>query len=149
MKRYVNKCLVPLILALCLLPGCGDDDSGQDKQTIRGLQEENSVLREKISFLVRRLSAAQGELAEKSLRLTAKTREAEALDGLIKSDPKIQAMAAVNFRYERMLYLLLILILAVTALWGWRQYRETLSRYNQYALERVDAYVASRETGFL
>jgi hypothetical protein len=141
-----------LVAAPLFFPGCGEDEENGLK-TLQGLREENRSLRERLGYMEktlvrseeecrRRLAAGQGELAEKALRLTALGQENQAMRELLEADPKLKDMLQANYAYERLCYLLLILILAGTAVWGWRRYRDALGRLNQALLQKSAQFAA-------
>jgi predicted RNase H-like nuclease (RuvC/YqgF family) len=144
-----------LVLPLAFFSGCGDDEK-DDLKTVQGLQEENRSLREHVGRLEsamaereeehrKRLAAGQSELAEKALRLTALGQENQAMREILETDPKFREMLQTNYAYERLVYFLLILILAGAAVWGWRRYRDALGRLNQALLQRSARFAASEE----
>jgi hypothetical protein len=64
---------------------------------------------------------------------------------LLETDPKFREMLQANYAHERLVYFLLILILAGAAVWGWRRYRDALGRLNQALVQRSARFVAGEE----
>ena len=154
-RTFWYRLVVIALVAPLLFSGCGEDEEN-DLKTVQGLREENRSLREHIGNLEKtmagreedcrkRLTAGQSELAEKVLRLTALGQENQAMREMLEANPKFRDMLQANYARERLVYFLLILILAGAAVWGWRRYRDVLDRLNQTLLQRSARFAAGEK----